>query len=135
MSQENVEIMHRAFDLFNRGDGDSFDEVFTTDSEWRPAYLGGGLMEGAVFRGIDGMREFLTLQAETWESVAAEAGEVRDLGDRVLVEVQLRGIGRTGGVPVDRITWNVFEFRDGKIAVGKVYTAKAEALAAVGLSE
>jgi ketosteroid isomerase-like protein len=135
MSQKNVEIVRLLFDVFNRQDAHGADDLWATDGEWWPAYIGGGLLEGAVFRGREGLAEFIELQSETWASVLAEPVEMRDLGDRVLVEVHLSAVGRASGIPVDRVTWNIFELRDGKAAIGRVYTTKDEALKALGLSE
>ena len=87
-----------------------------------------------MFRGRKGISEFVEVQPDTWENVVAEPVDVRDLGAQVLVEVHLRAVGRASGTPVERVTWNVFEFRDGKIASGKVYTSQEEAFKAVGLA-
>lgn len=135
MSRENVEVIRRLMDAFNRADVKAARDLWATDAEWRPAYLGGGLLEGAVYRGHEGITEFIELQAEIWQSIVAEAVEIQDLGDQMLMEVQLRGVGRSGGVPVDRTTWNVFTVRDGKVAGGRVYTSKQEAYDAAGLRE
>jgi ketosteroid isomerase-like protein len=135
MSRENIEVVRRLFDAFNHRNRDAMGDVWTSDCEWRPAYAGGGLMEGAAFRGHEGLVEFIDLQADTWESIVGDPVEMRDLGDQVLVKVHLQAVGRTSGIAVDRITWNVFRLRDGKIAAGHVYTAEEEALEVVGLSE
>jgi ketosteroid isomerase-like protein len=135
MSKENVEVIRRLFDAFNRQDANAAADLWTTDGEWSPAYIGGGLLEGTVFRGQNGLAEFVKLQSETWESVVAQPVEIRDLGERVLVEVRLSVVGRASGIPVDRVTWNVFELRNGKAATGRVYISKEEALTAVGLEE
>ena len=135
MSQQNVEIVRRIFDLFNRQQAGAVADLWTPDGEWRPAFLGGGLLEGAAFRGADGLAEFVDRQAETWVSSVAEPVEIRDLGDSVLVKVHLSAVGRASGIPVERETWNVFEFRDGKIATGRAYIDEPEALRAMGLEE
>lgn len=137
MSEEsrNVELVRACYEAFNRRDGNSLHELWTTDSEWRPAYLGGGLLEGAVYRGPEGLLEFLEVQAEAWGSILADPVELRGLGDRVLAEVHLKVVGRASGITVKRITWSVFELRDGKVAAGRVYSNKEEAFDAVGLSE
>jgi ketosteroid isomerase-like protein len=135
MSQENVEIVRRVFDAFNEQDAEAVVTFWATAAEWRPAFIGGGLMEGAVYRGHAGVREFIAMQNETWETVVADPVTIRDLGEQALVEVHLSAVGRTSGIPVDRVTWNVFAIRDGKIAAGRVFTTKAEALEAVGLRE
>jgi ketosteroid isomerase-like protein len=135
MSQENVEIVRRLFDAFNRQDANAMRDLWTVDAEWRPAYIGGGLLEGAAFRGHVGVIEFVQLQSETWESVIAEPVEMRDLGEQVMAEVRLSAVGRVSGIPVERITWNVFLLHDGKAATGTVYRRKEEALNAVELAE
>jgi ketosteroid isomerase-like protein len=81
------------------------------------------------------MAEFVEMQNETWRSLTADPVTIRDLGNRVLVEVRLDAVGRASGVAVNRTTWNVFELRGGKVAAGRVYPTKAEALEAAGLKE
>jgi ketosteroid isomerase-like protein len=130
----NLETVHRLFDTFNRGDGDAARELWTEDGEWRP-YILGGIVEGAVYRGRHEIVEFISGQAETWERVSATPVEMRDLGDRVLVQVRLDGVGRASGLAVDGVTWNVFKLRDGRVAAGRVYATRADALAALGVSE
>ena len=61
MSQENVEIIRRLLDAFNRLDADAVRGIWSPDAEWRPAFTGGGLIEGAVFRGRQGVSEFLKI--------------------------------------------------------------------------
>src|SRR2546421_3969286 len=135
MSQVSVEVIRRLLEAFNWQDASAVADLWAPDGEWRPAYIGGGLLEGAVFRGPEGAVEFVELQSETWESVIAEPVEMQDLGDTVLVEVHLSAVGRGSGVPVERVTWNVFEVLDGRVTSGTVYTSKEQALKAVGLEE
>jgi ketosteroid isomerase-like protein len=130
-----VEIVGRFFDVFNRMEAHRAADVWTPDAELWPAYIGGGLLEGAVFRGHTELAEFIELQSETWESVVAKPVEIRAVRDHALVEVHLSAVGRVSGIPVDRVTWNVFHIRDGKVASLRVYIGKDEALKAVGLEE
>lgn len=133
MSEENAEIIRRLYAAFNEGDADAVCEGFTDDAEFRPAFIGGGIVEGAVYRGRDGIAEFVEVQNETWRSLTADPVTIQDLGSRVLVEVRLEAVGRASGVAVNRTTWNVFELRDRKVAAGRVYPTKAEALEAAGV--
>jgi ketosteroid isomerase-like protein len=89
---------------------------------------------GSVDRGHEGVREFFRVQDETWDSITATPLAARDIGDRVMVEVQLNAKGRVSGAKVDRKTWNVFTIREGKIAAGRVFTSEVEASKAAGLS-
>lgn len=135
MSQENVEIVRRLMDAFNRQEVEVVEDLWAIDGEWRPAYFGGGLLEGAVFRGTAELARFVEQQAETWDSVVSEPEEIRDLGDRVVAKVRLSAIGRSSGIPVERVTWNVFEVRGGRIATGRVYLTEHDALEAAGPAE
>jgi ketosteroid isomerase-like protein len=135
MSHENVEIVRRMLHAFSEGDVEGALEHMASEVEWRPALLGGGLLEGAVYRGHAGMREFFRVQGETWETVKALPRETRDRGDLVFVEVELQAVGRASGVAVNERTWNVIEVRDRKMISGRVFVNKADALVAAGLSE
>jgi ketosteroid isomerase-like protein len=94
-----------------------------------------GLPEGAVYHGRAGIREFFRVQSETWETIKAIPRKAREIGDLVLIEVELQGVGRTSGAAVNRTTWNLIEVRDGMITSGSVFVDKAEALEAAGLEE
>jgi ketosteroid isomerase-like protein len=134
VSQENVELVRNLLVAFSCGDLDAVLESWGEDAEWRPAVLGGGLLEGSVYRGHEGVREFFRVQDETWDSITATPLAARDNGELVLVEVQLNAKGRASGAEVDRKTWNVFTVREGKIAAGRVFTSEVEARKAAGLS-
>jgi ketosteroid isomerase-like protein len=136
MSQENVEIVRALFQAFNERNVEAALDLMAPDGEWGPAFAGGGLIEGAVYRGHEGVRKSYEMQAERWETVTADLVDVEDFGDKVLVEVHLRAIQRSSdGNPVDRTTWNLLEIRDDKVASGLVYPTRQAALEAAGLSE
>jgi ketosteroid isomerase-like protein len=135
MSEENVEVVRRVLHAFSEGDLAGVVALCGTEVEWRPALLGGGLLEGAVYRGHSGMREFLRVQGETWKTIRAVPRATRDVGDLVLVEVELQGIGRASGASVNQVTWNVIQVCDGKVRWGQVFLDEHAALEAAGLSE
>ncbi len=61
--------------------------------------------------------------------------EFIDAGDHVVALVRLSGKGEGSGVNVELATYHVLTFRDGKVARRRLYTDRAEALEAAGLSE
>ncbi len=134
MSEANAQTVRRVLKAFSLGDLDLVLASWSEDAVWRPAILGGGVLEGAVYGGHAGAREFLEVQREAWASVTAEPVETRVSGDLVLVEVRLDAVGRTSGASVQRTTWNVFEVRDGLIEVGQVFLTEDEALNAFGVT-
>jgi ketosteroid isomerase-like protein len=133
MSQENVEIVRRIYRGF--GDGTMDVQLWHSDAELRPAVFGGGMLEGATYRGHEGVAEFLAMQADTWESVIAEPMKIRDLGTYLLVETRIQAVGRASGIHLSDVTWNVFEIRKGKVVRLLAFTEQQKALEAVGLSE
>jgi ketosteroid isomerase-like protein len=56
-------------------------------------------------------------------------------GVTVFTEERYGGRARLSGVETDQANWTVFTIRDGKIAGGREYEAREQALEAVGLSE
>lgn len=135
MLGENATLVRRLFAAFNDRDADVVLGLWAPGGVWRPALIGGGLVEGTVYRGHDGIRAFLEVQDETWKSIVAHPLSIREHGDHVLVEVTLDAVGRASGTPVEQTTWNVFHVRDGKVAAGRVYLTEAEALEAAARPE
>jgi ketosteroid isomerase-like protein len=136
MSQENAELVRRLYQSFNEGTAEELvPDLWHEDAELRPALLGGGLLEGAVYRGHEGVLEFLAIQAETWERVTNEPVDIRDLGTYVLAETRLQAVGRASGIELSQVTWDRWEIRNGKVASLRVFTEQADAVEALGLSE
>jgi ketosteroid isomerase-like protein len=131
MSQPNVEIVKRWIDAFNRRNLDDYHDLFTPDLEWFPAFP--GTVEGEGHLGREGIERYFGEISDTWEEFHAIAEEYRDLGDRVLALGRMEGRGRGSGVPVTSPIGGIYDFRDGKIARGRVYLGHAEALRAAGL--
>jgi ketosteroid isomerase-like protein len=131
MSQENVEVVQRAFEAYARGDVEAMLEAFDQEVEWKQ------VEEPAPVYGRDGVREALRRWDETWDNPQVEAEEYIDAGECVVVLIRLRGLGRASGVPVEMASYHVFTVRNGKVARMFEYGPgkRAEALEAVGLSE
>src|SRR4051794_3465743 len=133
MSQENVEIVRRGFEHANRRDVDGFLTYLDPEFELRSAVVGGA--EGNVYRGPDGVRQWLANLDETFEELINEPIELRDLGDRVLAFGRIRARGRESGLNLDSPTGWVFTLRDGKLVAAEGFMSRAEALEAVRLRE
>src|SRR5208282_1528858 len=111
MSQQNVAIVKRAMDAFNRRDLDDFDEIYTPDYEWLPALA--GTVEHDSFRGREGIERYYGELRDTWDEFRVVCAEFRDLGDRVVVLASAEGCGRGSGVPVSAPMGIVFDFCEG----------------------
>ena len=70
---------------------------------------------------------------DVWESYIYRQLEYRDLGDWILVPAEIRARGRQG-VAVEMRTFQLYQVREGKVAVYRVFLSEREALKAVGLT-
>jgi ketosteroid isomerase-like protein len=135
MSQQNVEVVRRVADAYNRRDVGAMLDELHPEIEWHPllqVLLGGGAI---VYRGHEGVREGIRDLDEAFSEIQAEQSEVRDLGDRVIAIGHLRGRGKeSGALTESALTW-IVEFKSGKVIRVREYLEPEEALEAAGLSE
>jgi ketosteroid isomerase-like protein len=132
MSQENVEVVRRSLDAFERGDFDAAMEALDPRIEYDLTHF----PDGKVYLGHDGVREAFRIWLGTWEDYRQEIDEVIDLGeDEVVVVLREFGRGKGSGIEVERPTAGVWTLRDGKAVRIRFYAGKAEALEGAGLSE
>ncbi len=135
MSQENVEIVRRGIEAFDREDFDLLAQLCHEDFEF-VSVLAGVDAAGATYRGSEAWREYFAVMRETWESWRVEDVQVFDAGgNRLAVLYRLVGTGQNSGVPVEREVGASCMMRDGKLWRWRSHPNPADALAAVGLSE
>jgi len=133
VSQETVEVAKRATLAFNRRDDDSYDEIFTQDFEWFPAFP--TTLESEGYRGREGVERYFEEISDTWDEFRVVHDEYRQVGGSVLMLARFEGRGKTSGVAVDSTLAAAYDFRDGKISQIRVFFSRDEALKAVGLEE
>jgi len=138
VSQENVEVVGRSIDAFNRafnrGDLEGFLAVVTPDIEWLPVM--GAMGRDGSFRGRAGVEAYFDILRDAWEDLAFEPGfEVRDLGEKTLMLGRLQGHGRGSGVIVDTPIAVLYDHRGEQISRIQSFFDPADALKAVGLEE
>src|SRR4051794_40074126 len=134
MSQENVEIFKRAFDAINRRDAEALVAELDPEVEWHPAILMAIGGKQTVFRGHEGIREWLRDLYEILSEFRAEYREIRDLGDRTVATGRVRARGRASEVEIESPHGTVVEFKNGKAIRIRTYLDPKEALEAAGLS-
>jgi ketosteroid isomerase-like protein len=133
MSQENVELMHRAYDSFNRRDLDAFLALMDPNIEFIPYER--ALEGGGAYRGHSGVRSWWRDSFSVLPDLRVEAEEVRDLEDKTLVRGRLRGQGAESGALFERVLWHLVQWRDKKQIWWSAFESEADALAAAGLQE
>ena len=135
MSQENVEIVRRVSDAYNRRDVGAMLDELHPEVEWHPRLqlqLGGG---ATVYRGHQGVHRGIRELEEAFSEIQAEQSEFRDFGERVVAIGHLRGRGKeSGAITESPLAW-IVEFKSGKVIRVREYLDPEEALEAAGLRD
>ena len=131
MSQENVEIVRRSFEVWNAGDTDSLRELFYLGIIWRAPE---GWPEPGPYAGREAVMRQVEQLRETWDSDSFELiSDFIDVGDRVAVRFIWQGAGY--GPESNIEATGVYTVRQGRIVAIEHFWDHAEALEALGLSE
>jgi ketosteroid isomerase-like protein len=130
MSRENVEIVRRAVDAFNRREVPV--ELLDPEVEWieDPRYPG-----AQTYRGPDGVERSIEKWREAWASQTMHVDGMADGGDKVAFWGVVEAGGTDSEITLSAPFGHVCEFRDGLIARVRMLGGRDEALEAAGLSE
>jgi ketosteroid isomerase-like protein len=130
MSEENVEVVRRGFEAFQRGGPEAMLELFSENViTYRPE------PDGATLHGKAGFRDAVADWTEDFSKWQMLPQEFTNLGERVLVRVLQIAVGRNSGVRVEEDWWFLFELTDSKVSKLSFYSNPADALEAAGLRE
>jgi uncharacterized protein len=134
MSQENVEIVRRVYELWNRGDVDAAMQLFDPQVAWL-GYT--HLPDAGPRRGVDEVRRWVADFGEAWDDIQVGIERLVEVGDdSVLAFVRMTGRGRDSGAAVTSgLDGHLWTLRACRITFVRLYQGTREALEAVGLSE
>jgi ketosteroid isomerase-like protein len=136
MSQENVDIVRRAFAEFGADPAGAEEAaragLVAPDAE---VDLSAVYPDVPIIRGLEAWRGLM--DSMPWgRSLRLEPERFFDVDDeRVLVFMRVTAEGEGSGVPVGRRTAHEITIRDGVVVRLKVYADRTEALEAAGLRE
>jgi ketosteroid isomerase-like protein len=135
MSEENVEIALRQWELWNAGDLDAFAQ------RWAPnvtVFAPEGWPEGEVSEGIEAWKLQAQRLRDTWAEARVEVDEIQSVGsDRVFARIRYVTRGSDLGFSFDTPMAVVLFVKDRKITRAHFFwdADAAEARALAGLSE
>jgi ketosteroid isomerase-like protein len=133
MSQENVEIVRRAFETFAREGPAAVVDFWDPEIElWLPS---GMVQAGGTYRGHAAVLDWMKEWAEAWDEIDYKPEEFTEAGDSVLVSVLYDGRGKGSGVRVEGRFWYLITLRNGKTVRWELYPEGTQALEAAGLRE
>lgn len=131
MSEENLEIVRRAFTAFSGGgDATAWLQDLDPDVVLHVEQAGQG-----VYRGHEGAMKSLVDWTEDFDDFKSVPEEFLDNGDYVVVRTRQTGSGKASGAPMEGVFWFVCQMREGKVVRIHVLNTEQAALEAAGLSE
>jgi uncharacterized protein len=134
-SQQNLEIVRRAREAFNRRDLEALEEMSDPELEFVSALAAVDAGEN-TYRGRETWASYFARMDEAWDDWHVEDFRTVDAGeDRVVAIFRLAGRGKSSGASVERTIGLAYWLRDGKLWRMRSYLDPGEALEAVGLTE
>jgi len=131
MAGENSELLREWFAATARRDVPRLLEIASPEIEYVPIMAA---LEGRVYRGHEGIAQWLEDLYEDWEIFEPIGEEFHERGDTVIALGCWRARGRASGAQLDREPATlVVEFRDARMTRLQTYTSRAEAFRALGL--
>jgi ketosteroid isomerase-like protein len=128
MSQENVEVVRRVVEAFNRR------ELLLDDLDPEVEWVEDQRFPGAeTFHGPAGVERSVKKWWDAWSEISMHLVDVVDLGDRVVVAGRTQARGHGSEVNVTAEFGGVYEFRRGKVVRVQILGSRADALEAAGI--
>jgi ketosteroid isomerase-like protein len=134
VSQENVQRAAAQYDRWNAEDFESWIKAFDPAAEYFSS-ISAGLDGSGRYVGHSGLLRFVRDYTGDWEYFRIEPIDYIDAGENVVVTMRTVGRGRVSGAEVTRDVAHVWTFRNGLVARHRSFSARGEALEAVGLEE
>jgi ketosteroid isomerase-like protein len=129
VSQENLDAVRMAYEAINSGDPSPVLEAVDEEMEFHePA----SLPYGGTYRGPDGMGQFFSALADSWDGLHLEIEELLDAGDCVVIRGRLQGRSKSTGSEVDEPYLEVLRFREGRAIAGWIQIDTAKVLQVLG---
>ena len=134
MSRENVTAVEAAYEALARGGLDRFIEHWTDDLDHRS--IEGAPDDRGPIHGKDAMRAYVQDWIDLFNDFGIEPVELIDAGEsRVVAVLRFGGRAKLSGVETAQTMGAVLTIRDGKIARGREYATRDQALKAAGLRD
>ena len=116
------DLFRRFGKAFNKADAEEIAACVTDDFEWRLA--AGARPSGTVLKGKDGLRRYFAENSQAHREARYSEARIHRAGDKLFGTFRVTGIDHAGK-PFDRYGIDLYEVKDGKIALKDSYL-KAE---------
>jgi ketosteroid isomerase-like protein len=132
MSRDNVELVRRGYEAFNRQDFEAWLDFLDPQVEFREMVL---TPDAATYHGRDAVRTWLKSGQDAFAEVKFRIERTIDGGDAVVAAVRVQGRGAGSGAEFETHIAHASRWRNGRAVFVAAYPELRQALEAVGLSE
>jgi ketosteroid isomerase-like protein len=132
MSQENVEVVRRNNDAYNRRDLDAYLDTVAESVRFKSRF---SAMDDRTYLGHDDLRRYFIELDEVWSRYEMSLQRLVPVGAQVVGLFHLYAVGRESDLELEEYPAVVFTLQAGKIVQIDAYATQAEALEAVELRE
>jgi ketosteroid isomerase-like protein len=133
MPRESVELASEVLDAITRRDLSRLITLTDPDVEWQSFFALGET--GGVYRGHDGIRQYVSDLYDAWEIVRPEANERLGVGEVAVLIGRVHYRGKASGVETESPAGWVFKFRDGRVQLFRAFQEPEQTLETLGLFE
>jgi SnoaL-like protein len=121
----NTDVFRQVWDLYATGRTGAILDHVDPAVEWRPTVL-----DGATYRGHDGVRRWATAARLAWKSITVVYEDMREVaGDCVVSDGRIAAFDHAGQLVIDSPLACVAEFRDGMVVRACAFISLDEAMA------
>ncbi|MGB7588134.1 MAG: nuclear transport factor 2 family protein [Solirubrobacterales bacterium] len=127
LDSEHRELVKRLFEAFNHRNAEGIVAICDPTMEFM-APTAEAVGRNAPYIGPEGLGEYLTDVAKSWEELLVTSGTVERRGDQLLVRGRVYARSHELGIRDIPVAW-VWQVRDGRFIRGEVFPDPEEALA------
>jgi ketosteroid isomerase-like protein len=132
MGAEEVELVNQLVDAVARQDGERLLELTDPEVEWQPVFA--QLREGGIYRGHEGIKQYIADLAETADALQVVIDGVLSVGATILAVGRLTYRGKGSGAETEIVVGYFLRLRDGRVLQLRVLRDPEEAFALLGPS-
>ena len=132
MGAEADQLVERLVDAAARQDLDCLLELTDPDVEWQSVFA--QLREGGVYRGHEGIKQYMADLAETAEALQMTVDGVLSVGATILAVGRLSYRGKESGAETETAVGYFIRVHDGRVLQLRAFRDPEEAIAVLGPS-
>jgi ketosteroid isomerase-like protein len=136
-AERTIDTVRRGLAAFSRGDFEAAAHEIHPDIEWHVTFRLPDLpLPNDVYRGPEEVLQLWRAFTSAWETMETEIEEILYVdAERALLRVRFAGRGAESGVEVNRILFQAYRLREGRLIYSRGHDDEASARHDLGLTD